>query len=194
MNRNAGTAAALIAVLALTGCTVKTAPAADETPTATAAEDTPSPTPTPTGPAESDRGNLIKSVGDTFGFAVDGEQAMTFTVTAITPDAACTSEFAEQAEHGHYLRLDVQGETTASLPEDLFIASGAWKVIADDGTTFNGDPWSYAAASCLNDAERLPNIVGAGETVSGAVLLDVPTPHGIVILDAYPGASWEWSF
>lgn len=64
----------------------------------------------------------------------------------------------------------------------------------ENGTTFNGDPWSIAAISCQNDAERSPRTVGPVERVAVAVILDVPTAHGVIVWEPEPGLSWEWSF
>lgn len=145
-------------------------------------------------PAESERGNLIKKVGDVFGLGSVDESVASFVVTNITVDPQCTSEFAEAPEFGHFVRLDVEGETTADLPGELYFAGGSWSAIADNGTTFNGDPWSYAAVTCVDDVERLPSIIGPGERVAGAVILDVPTPSGVLVLSPEPGLGWEWEY
>ncbi len=187
--------ALFIAALALTGCTPS--PSESAAPTVPPAA-TPSSSPSSDAAAEpttSDRGNVIKAVGDTFGLsAKDGSSVASFVVNAITVDPGCTSEYAEAPEHGHFVRLDVSGETTATLPDDLYFASGSWFVVADNGTTFNGDVWSMAAAACMDQTERLPNIIGAGERVTGAVILDVPTPHGVIILQSPGSGGWEWEY
>lgn len=191
--RRSAVAFAILA-LALTGCTpAPSAPPASSVPPATPPS---SPSSEASGePVESDRGNLIKAVGEAFGLgAEDGTAMASFVVNAITVDPGCTSEYAEAPEHGHFVRLDVSGETTAALTDDLYFASGSWFVVADNGTTFNGDPWSMAAAACMDQAERLPNIIGAGERVTGAVILDVPTPHGVIILESPAGGGWEWEY
>lgn len=184
-----------IVALALAGCTSE----AGQQP-APSVEPAVSPSPSATdeaastAPAESARGNLIKQVGDVFGLGSSDESVASFVVKSITVDAACTSEFAEAPEFGHFLRLDIEGETTADLPGDLYFAGGSWSAVAENGTTFNGDPWSYAAASCINDVERLPSIIGPGERVAGAVILDVPTEHGVVVLSPEAGLGWEWEY
>lgn len=191
------TALLAVSIFALTGCSASTT--AEPAPSVSSAgstseANTPSPTATTATPTKSDRGNLIKKAGDAFGFTYDGQQVANFVVTGVTVDPKCNGEFVDPAEFGHFVKLDVQGETTASLPDDIFMASGAWSAVAENGTTFNGDPWSMAAAGCMKETDRLPNIIGAGERVAGAVILDVPTPHGIIVLDLGNGASWEWAY
>lgn len=195
MNSTPTAAAALIALLVLTGCSAaSTPPAPSVEPAAPTASDTPTPAPSSDSPTTSDRGNLIKDVGDSFGFAVDGADAATFVITSITVDPDCSAEYAESPEFGHFVKLDIEGETTAALREDVFIAGGSWSVVADNGTTFNGDPWSYGAVSCLPQTEMLPPIIGPGERVAGAVVLDVPTTQGTIVLDLGNGAAWEWQY
>lgn len=195
MKTRAGAAVILLVALLATGCSAE--PTSQPAPTIAEAggTSTPSPSPTVEAPATSDRGNLVKAVGDSFGLSgPDGASVATFVVTAINVDPTCPAEFAEPSEYGHLVRLDIEGETTAELPGDLFFAGGTWTAIAENGTTFNGDPWSYASVSCLTDAERFPSMVGPGERVAGAVILDVPTAHGIIVWEPEPGLSWEWTY
>ncbi|WP_217183357.1 Flp pilus assembly complex ATPase component TadA [Streptomyces sp. AC495_CC817] len=190
-----GAAALSILALVLAGCASAPAPQAKPSiePATPSATSDPSETPAPV--RESERGNLIKSVGDTFGLgSEDGTSLANFTVTAITVDPQCTGEFAEAPEHGHYVRLDIEGETSAALDREMYFASGSWFAIAENGTTFNGDPWSLAAAGCIDQTERLPNVVGPGERVTGAVILDVPTPHGVIVFKIDDGSGWEWEY
>lgn len=192
------TAIVAAGILALTGCSPTDRPVSPPSVSPAGGTATPDATSTPSAsasaPAKSPRGNLIKQAGDTFGFGENGDQAANFVVSMITVDAPCTSQFADSPEFGHFIRLDIEGETTASLSQDIFMASGAWFAVAENGTTFNGDPWNMAAAGCLNETERLPSIIGPGERVAGAVLLDVPTAHGVIVLDLGDGLSWEWAY
>lgn len=192
--RHGAVALSLLALI-LAGCTA--APDAQPAPSVEPATSTPSPTPTASAaePTQSERGNLVKEVGDTFGLGAEGGGSLaSFVVTKITVDPQCTSEFAEAPEHGHFVRLDVEGETAPELEQELYFASGSWFVVAENGTTFNGDPWSLAAAGCMDQTERLPSIIGPGERLSGAVLLDVPTPHGTIIMKTDSGSGWEWAY
>lgn len=197
MRKPLGIAVAVASLIMLAGCTTSSeaAPQAPSVePAGPTASPSTSPTPTPS-TSTSARGNLTKNVGDTFGLSTSsGESAADFKVTAITLDPSCTSPYASAPQYGHFVRLDVEGETTAALPQDLFFASGAWTVVAENGTTFNGDPWSGAAVGCLDSTERLPNIIGPGERVAGAVILDVPSPTGVIILDPDGQGGWEWNY
>lgn len=185
-----------IVAIALAGCT--SAPPSDKAAPSVESAVSPSPSQTPEDtsdePAKSERGNLIKNVGDVFGLGTSDESVASFVVTKITVDPQCTSEFAEAPEHGHFVRLDIEGETTADLPGELYFAGGSWTAIADNGTTFNGDPWSYTAVTCVDDVDRFPSIIGPGERVAGAVILDVPTPTGVLVLSPEPGLGWEWKY
>jgi len=191
-------AASALLIVALSACSpvASTAPvetkASEPVPAATPSA-TPTPTPTPTS-EKSTRGNFIKSVGVPFGFG-EGDARAEFTVNGITLDPACTAEYAEQPENGRFVKVDISGRT-GQIEEQVFFGIGAWKVIADNGTTYNGDPQSSAAWMCLNDAERFPDAVGPGEQVTGSIIFDVPTPSGTLMFQPYgPGnGGWEWAY
>lgn len=173
-----------------TSSTTTAAPSASPTPTVAP----PSTTPPAEEPKRSARGNIIRKAGERFGFTENGEQAARFLVSAITVDPKCTDPYAEAPEFGHFVRMDIKGSTTTALTQDIFIAGGAWFAVTQNGMTFNGDPWNMAAAGCLKETERLPSIIGPGERVEGAVLLDVPTEHGVIVLDLGDGLAWEWAY
>lgn len=210
-------AVAVIGIASLTGCssstpqlnapTVEAAGPTNEAtdapspaPTTTAAPLAPSETPTATEPAESkeptksSRGNLVKQVGDSFGAydPDDPEAEATFRVTGLSVDSGCTASDPEKAENGHFLRLDIEGEVSPAMVDGFFF--GPWKVIAENGTTFNGDVETFAAFICLKDSEVLPSTVGPGERVTGSIVLDVPTSSGFVILLNDGLTGWEWEF
>lgn len=189
------------AAVVVVGCapTAPTEPApAPSTPTIEpAVPDTPSPEPTEdqaSAAGTSPRGNLIKRVGEVFGFgdSIDALDA-SFVVTSITVDPGCTGEFAESPENGHFVRIDIEGETSSAFADQMYF-SGTWKVIAENGTTFNGNPDSLAAWSCLADAEMIPSVVGPGERVAGSMVLDVPTASGVIVLDMTGQGGWEWEY
>lgn len=196
-----GGAALLALGFALTACT--SAPAAPLSspaveaagPSEAPAAETPTPSPT-ADTSMSARGNLIKKIGDPFGVTSEaGEQLSTFVVTGITVDAPCTSEYASAPENGHFVKLDIQGETFPEFSSgDMLLNEGVFKVIAENGTTFNGYVGSAAAYGCLNDEERFPSSFGPAERISGSLILDVPTPTGVIVADNFGLGGWEWVY
>lgn len=202
MNKTFKGAAVLLALgLALTGCTSTSAvplssPAVEEAgPSEPAVSETPTPSPT-TDTAMSARGNLIKNIGDPFGVTSEaGEQLATFVVTGITVDPPCTSDYASAPENGHFVKLDIQGETFPEFTAgDMLLNEGIFKVIAENGTTFNGYVGSGAAFGCLNPEERFPSTFGPAERMSGSLVLDVPTPTGVIVADNFGLGGWEWVY
>lgn len=158
------------------------------------------PTDTPV-EAKSDRGNIIRTLGQGAGLAdKSGNQAVSFVLNKITIDPECTSEFARPPQNGHYLALDISAQTFPPL-KDLFgsgqIDFGAhnWKLIVANGTTYNGTLSSGPALGCLADSEKLPDRVGTGEKVTGTLILDVPATEGtLVFAPTFADASWEWQY
>lgn len=194
---------AACAALVLAGCASPATPGATSAaPTAPVVTpvptDSPTPSPSPTLP-RSARGNLIKKVGQAGSLKLEnGQQMMSFVVSKISVDAACTSPYAKPAENGHFLTLKISVETTAALAQDInqFVWFGgqSWKFIASNGTTYNGSLDTSAAYMCIQDAERLPAKIGPAEKVTGTLVLDVPATSGTLVFDSASGGGWEWTF
>jgi len=162
-----------------------------------------SPTATPSATAtakKSPRGNVVKTVGEPgWQNLASGEKVMSFVVKSISVDSACTSPYAQAPQNGHFIAVAVDVETTPDLAKDInkFVWFGAqsWKLIADNGTTYNGSLDSGPAYGCLNDSERLPSNIGPAEKVTGTLVLDVPVTSGTLVLEnTGGGGGWEWVF
>ena len=70
-------------------------------------------------PETSERGNLVKHIGDTAYIYADTSEKTEWarwTVTNITLDAPCTNEYAEPSENGHMVVMDVTAQTTKTCP------------------------------------------------------------------------------
>jgi hypothetical protein len=63
-----------------------------------------------------------------------------------------------------------------------------------DGGALDRDVWTAAAAACRADDDGVPDTVRSGETVSGAVILDVRSPHGTVRFQPATGLAWSWTY
>lgn len=197
-------ALAALAILALTACgTSTTTPAQTAAPAdvnSPAESVAPSSTaPKTSAPSLNAHGNLPKKIGEVAGIRdSSGNDVVQYVVKSITPNFKCTAAYAQPSEHGQYvaIMLDI---TTASA--DIFQAAHAidptmitWKVYDPDGTTEN-EARSGSSYACLNSDEGLPMTVGAGEHVTGTVVLDVKSVDGSVAF-FYPlsPAGFEYSF
>ncbi|WP_248760986.1 hypothetical protein [Pseudarthrobacter sp. SSS035] len=153
-------------------------------------------------PSKSARGNFIKAIGEPAGMfdSETKEATVNFTINAITVDAACTAQFAQPAENGHFVVLDVTAETTPALGnatvKSFDVSPVSFKFITAAGTTFNGSLWTGPSFLCLDDAETFPSAgMGPAEKVAAKVVLDVPETTGtLVFRDLFGSASWEWNF
>lgn len=200
MKYNLAAAAALLPLL-LTGCGgASTAPTAPTVEPATGGQSSAAAAPegNKTG-AKSSRGNLVKKVGEGASVTDKGKAVASFVVNSIKLDPTCTNQFATPADNGHFIALNVSMETDPALAESVNpqfgLAGYAWKVVAENGTTFNGDVMSGASFFCLNDEERFPSALGPGEKATGTIILDVPTPSGVLIhQQGFMPAGWEWEY
>ncbi|KIC66312.1 hypothetical protein RM50_12320 [Pseudarthrobacter phenanthrenivorans] len=75
------------------------------------------------------------------------------------------------------------------------LAGYAWKAVADNGTTFNGDLSTYPAFTCFTAAERFPSALGPGEKATGMLVVDVPTATGVLVhKQGFMPLGWEWEY
>lgn len=149
--------------------------------------------------AKSSRGNIVKTPGEGASVTDKDKTVASFVVNSITVDAACTSKYASAAENGHFVVLEVSMETMPELAQSVNpqfgLAGYAWKAIAANGTTFNGDVFTAAAYMCLDDAERFPSALGPAEKATGKIVLDVPTPTGVLVhQQGFMPTGWEWAY
>lgn len=149
----------------------------------------------------SERGNIVRTVGQGAGLSdKSGNQAVSFVVNKITLDPPCTGKYPRPAVNGHYLALDISAQGFPAL-KNLFgsgtfdLNASNWKLIAANGTTFNGRLNSGPALGCLADAEQLPDRVGVGEKITGTLILDVPATEGTLVFDpTFANSKWEWQY
>lgn len=207
--RHKSAALAVVAALTLTGCSgtakeaVSSPSPSESSPTVAppSAEPIPSSTPTPKDTQKkSPRGNLLME-GGMFGTITDrstGQLHTKIQVNAITP-ITCNQPYSRPSENGQIIVVDVVVETTPELAESSFpkftLSSYDFKFIATNGTTFNGNLGTISTYSCIPDAEVFPSGgMGPAEKVTAKVVLDVPAPHGILIMKGGFGTGFEYTF
>lgn len=165
----------------------------------------------------SERGTLVKEVGQLATMSDIGDNLQTvvmaeFKVTEIQPNFQCPAEDAQPPANGNYIAVTVEVTTTPKLAE-VQIATGMssfsftegfdFKVLAPDGTMEN--PYGHYratenAATCLDDADRLPAEMDPGESAVGTIVLDSAHESGTLLLQPShytPGridCCWEWAF
>lgn len=147
----------------------------------------------------SERGNLIKKVGEGAGWTEDGETLAEFVVNSITVDPVCTEPYAEPAENGHLIALDVSVQTYPELANSLYqtfnLNPYMMKIVAPNGTTSNAELGSMASFSCLSDTVSLPaEGVGPAEKVTGNIVIDSEVPSGTLLISADGSNWWEYEF
>lgn len=162
-------------------------------------KNTPSPTPTPED-NKSIRGNLIMQAGDigTISDSSTGKVGTKFIVNAIAP-GKCDQPYSRPAENGQIVTIDITVETTPELAESSYpkftLSGHDFKYIAKNGTTFNGSLSSIATYSCIADSATFPSGgMGPAEKVTAKVVLDVPAPHGVLVLESGLSGGFEYSF
>ncbi|MGY1761039.1 hypothetical protein ACI79G_07085 [Geodermatophilus sp. SYSU D00779] len=153
----------------------------------------------PDGPARSDRGNIIKQIGEEGGNSLDensDELVFRFAVDAIRVDQECNSGYPQEPTNGHFIGIDVRAATTANLPPDFFVQMSAdqFQVIGPDGLTVT-DVWG-TAYSCLDSASSFTSDqLGPAQQYAGTVVIDSPVTSGTLVYK-HPGdtTGWEWQF
>lgn len=199
----------LTALLGLTACgseqAAPDAPAVDaagksSSPTATATE---SAEPKEDEPERSDRGNLIKEIGQGAGvYDLDSKDPLaTFVVNAIEVDPVCNAEYAADypPENGHLLALDVSIETFPELAESdwptFSLNPYSMKIVAPNGTTSNAELSTMATYNCFDDSVMVPSAgLGPAEKATGKIVLDSEVPAGTLIITQGGTIGWEYEF
>lgn len=199
---------AIAALTILAGCssapsTADTSHLPDTAPVATATP-TPSATDTDAGAdfgerVINDRGNLVKEIGQLAGTGLSEDQDVLtsqFAVTDIVVDVACTAEFADTPTNGHFIGIHLNVETTPELAQDeigtLSFSQWGWQAFDAEGKRVN-DPLGNAMW-CMDAGEQLPSDIGPAQSVSGWIVLDLPTTTGSVALTMGAANGWEWSY
>ncbi len=157
----------------------------------------------PTGPERNDRGNIEKELGEEGGFTdlATGETTVTFAIDKITPNFACTGEFADPPERGHFVAIDLRMATAPAPTFDaelyFTVSSYDFKFIGSDGVTV-GDLGTYATYGCLADGQEFTtDALAPSQKYMGKIVLDVPEASGTLMYlpSATGGTSgWEWEF
>jgi predicted small lipoprotein YifL len=196
---------ALVAALALSavlaGCGTPTpAPQLNVPPASTAEQPAPAPA---AGGQQSERGNLVKQLGESaaFGPTASGQvdPVVTFAVDKITVGAKCTSAYPQPAEHGNLVRIDLRAETAKTLPTDGFYMLTGWdfSTVGADGIT-ETQLVTGAAASCLDESDMFHNQQFApGSKYRGSIVIDTKNPAGALILKPsfmFGTGGWEWTY
>lgn len=144
------------------------------------------------------RGNLIKSVGQPGGIVnADGAVTVTFTLTEIESNFACTSDMADPPQNGQYLALSFDVETTELLEPGETFAMTDWDftLFGEDGTRENDSTGN--AMWCIDAGASLPSSIGPAQKASGKVILDTGLESGVIVYSpmwSFDDLGWEWEF
>lgn len=180
----------------------KVAPVPAETVEGREVEATPTPTPTEDdvygATVMNERGNSVKTLGQLAGLHSQTDVPLVqWRITAITPNFACTEQYAQPSLNGNYVALDVEVTTTPELAGEaspsFYLTEYDFSVISPDGTTENDSQGN--AYSCIPEGEQLPDTFGPGEHAVGKVILDSAHTTGSIV-QRYAGmpGGWEWAF
>lgn len=165
-----------------------------------------SPTPTRSSPPTSDRGLIVKTLGEDSGYGYPdpdraGEFSLKFILDAIEVDPGCTSPDARVPSLGHFIVLSLRFSTApdmdAGVATPYFFDPGDWHVIGPDGVRENEND-TVEAFTCLNDSELIPREpIGPGTQLVGKIVLDASATSGLITYTP-PAISnaggWEWTF
>jgi hypothetical protein len=203
VNRRRFLLPALLAAVALSACSARATdapalnvPVASEAPAA--AEDGPAGPATPVGNM-SERGNVIKQLGETGGFGPTQDNiAVTFAVDKITVDAKCTAQYAQKSEHGHFVKVDLRAETKSTMPPNMGYGVSGYEftTVGEDGIT-EQTLVTGPAFSCLDESEQFPATLNPGSKYRGSIVLDTKNPEGVLVFrPMFMGGAggWEWAY
>lgn len=174
--------------------TPATTPATTADPSPSASEPV-APLPTAEGVEVDAGGHVLKGLGEAAEIIdADGTVVASVTVTSTQVMTECPGQFATTPQHGHFLVATVEasmGEVGFASDDLLLIGPALWQVQAPDGTVEN-ELETEAAWSCYETDERLPNVIGPGESARGYLVLDTSITQGRVTFSLSGGEGWTW--
>jgi hypothetical protein len=185
-----------IASLATVGALWFAAPPSEPAPTAARVPSTPSGPVAPAAPADdveptrTKLGNLAKAYGEVASLVGnDGSQIAEFTVGA--PTATTCRPYAQDPANGRFIRLPISLKTYDDPADQLILLGfGTWEFVGTDGLSLEAS--TSAASSC---AHEVPSQLGPNRIYEFAVVLDVPTTPGALVLNTiFDNGGWEWSY
>lgn len=187
----ASTTVLAVVAAVLTGCGSETTAAE---PSTTPAASSPVTT-TEAGPARSPRGHIMKTVGQEAAIGYpDQPPVIAWTVTALTVDEPCTSEYSLPAD-GHFVSATIEAQTSAEYVDAKFGGfhpGNFWELVDADGIT-HSHPDSNAVYRCHEG--DWPTDMTPSSRYRFRVTFDSPTPHGVLVyLPPDRPDGWEWSF
>jgi hypothetical protein len=193
--------ACTLASLATIGGLWLSAPSSDPAPTAAPALRTPvgQPVPAPplppaqAEPARTELGNIAKQYGEVASVVGrDGATIAEFTVGSPAP-ASC-NPYAPGPVNGRFVQLPVTLKTFDDPTDQLVLLQLAmpWEFVSADGRSLEAS--TMAAGTCAYD--DAPTQLGPNRTYEFAVVLDVPSVPGTLVLDppAFGDGGWEWTY
>lgn len=192
-----------VLALALTACSSTTASSPNVSVDPAASSSAAAPTPVVT-PAENERGQIIKEIGETAGLFTDEEDdapTMKFKVTSIKP-IECDAPYATPPK-GTALAVSLEIETTATFEGPLSVngqegqvsfSPRDWKGYAANGTRMNTVDSSIQQNCLADNTQLLPDFFGKGEKLNGLVILDVTAPTGEIAFDPSGSGGWVWKY
>ncbi|MEZ7897580.1 MAG: hypothetical protein QMB98_02045 [Flaviflexus sp.] len=153
------------------------------------------------GPEISERGYLVKDVGDRAGVQdpADPKELMAgFILTDIEVGVQCTNPEAQPSKYGTHIALTFEVETSQRMETQLWnsvMISHHYIDIYPDG---GGEAQRFTGGTgplCLTGAEKLPDEIPPGTTAQGKVVIDSEVTSGIITYEmmGVPGG-WEWTF
>ena len=144
-------------------------------------------TPPPSGPVE-------LRLGDSASISQNGTDAATIVVGRLATSTQPVDSFSDGPQNGYFVEVHVTATGAAGLtngfdinPLDFYALSGTTHYDEGDGNAFEAPHSS---------AELQATTINAGETATGWLLFDLPSPHGKIVyapnLDGQPLAYWTF--
>jgi hypothetical protein len=177
-------------------------------PQAGAAREAPAPLPTatsavPAPPVSTNaRQNIEKKIGESAGLGGTdpSSSALNFAITKITIDARCSEPYAEKAQNGHFILVDMSVSTSPTMDRtygSYIINPNNFSIVGPDGVTEAGESLtSMAAYTCLSQSKQLPTTLAPGQRYLGTIVLDSRYTSGVLVLAPQGGFDngngWEW--
>jgi hypothetical protein len=144
-------------------------------------------TPAPSGP-------VVLQLGDSASISQDGADAATVVLDKRVIASGPVDQFSNGPQNGYFVAIHVTATGAPGLssgfdinPLDFYALSGSTHYDEGDANAYEGPH---------NGAQLNATTLNAGETASGWLLFDLPSPHGKIVyapnFDGQPLAYWKF--
>lgn len=149
---------------------------------------------------QSDRGYVQKELGQWAGIGEEDDRIVDFRLTDIETEFPCDQPYADPPANGQFVALTFEVETFPGLADDDYFGEftiSEYDIVMFDESGKRENDSTGNGYMCLDEQDRLPMMIGPGQTAEGKLVIDTGVESGTLAIESYllgGRGGWEWPF